>query len=77
MDHPQATHPGLHHELRGYLVRDRHLQPPVVATMALDELETALDLLQRLSPPLPEGDEEAPRLQAFLAPRVAAKDGPP
>ncbi len=76
MNHLQATHPGLRHELRGYLLRYRHIQPLLVATLALDELETALELLQRLSPRVPVGDEEAQRLQAFLAPRIAAKDDP-
>ena len=76
MNRPQATHPGLRHELRGYLLRYRHLQPLAVAAVALDELETALELLQRLSPRLPVGDEEAQRLLAFLAPRIAAKDDP-
>lgn len=56
MDHLQATHPGLRHELRGYLVRYRHLQPLVVATMALAELETALGLLQLVSVHLPVVD---------------------
>ena len=55
MNHPQATHPSLRHELRGYLLRYRHLQPLVVATVALEELETALDLLQRVSAHLPSG----------------------
>lgn len=76
MNRPQATHPGLRHELRGYLVRYRHIQPLVVATVALDDLEMALDLLQQLSPRLPVGDEDAQRLQAFLSPRIAAKDDP-
>jgi len=77
MDQPQATHPGLRHELRGYLVRYRHLQPLVTATVALDELETALDLLQQVSIHLPVDGDEAQRLQAFLSPRMAAKDVPP
>jgi hypothetical protein len=72
MNHPQATHPGLRHELRGYLVRYRHLQPLVVATVALDELETALDLLQQVSGHLPQGGDEEQRLRAFLAPRVVS-----
>ena len=76
MDHPQATHPSLRYELRGYLLRYRHLQPLVVATVALEELETALDLLQRVSAHLPAGDDDMQLLQAFLSPRIAAKDGP-
>ena len=75
MDHLQATHPGLRNELRGYLVRYRHLQPLAVAAVALDELETALDLLQRVSIHLPVDGDEAQRLQAFLSPRIAAEDG--
>ncbi|MFZ1377165.1 MAG: hypothetical protein WAS25_11290 [Geothrix sp.] len=76
MDLLQATHPGLRLELRGYLLRYRHLQPLVVATVALDELEAALDLLQRVSIHLPADGDEAQRLQAFLSPRIAAKDAP-
>jgi hypothetical protein len=76
MNHLQATHPGLRHELRGYLVRYRHLQPLVVASVALDELEAALDLLQRVSIHLPADCDEARLLQAFLFPRIAAKDDP-
>ena len=76
MDHLQATHPGLRHELRGYLVRYRHLQPLVVAAVALGELEMALELLQQVSIHLPADGDEAQRLQAFLSPRIAAKDAP-
>jgi hypothetical protein len=76
MNHLQATHPSLRHELRGYLVRYRHLQPLVVASVALDELEAALDLLQRVSIQLPADGDEARLLQAFLFPRIAAKDDP-
>ena len=75
MNHLQATHPGLRHDLRGYLLRYRHLQPLVVATVALDELEAALELLQRVSIHLPSDSDEAQRLQAFLGPRITAKDG--
>ncbi|MBK9797230.1 MAG: hypothetical protein IPP58_12185 [Holophagaceae bacterium] len=77
MDHLQATHPGLRLELRGYLVRYRHLQPLVVAAVALGELEMALELLQQVSIHLPADGDEAQRLQAFLSPRIAAKDVPP
>lgn len=77
MNHLQATHPGLRLELRGYLVRYRHMQPLVVPTVPLDELETARELLQRLSRRLPSGDEVAKHLQAFLSPRIDAKDGAP
>lgn len=76
MDHLQATHPGLRFELRGYLVRYRHLQPLVVAAVALGELEMALDLLQRVSIHLPANGDEARLLQAFLSPRIAGPDGP-
>lgn len=76
MNHLQATHPGLRHELRGYLVRYRHLQPLVVAAVALGELEMALELLQQMSIQLPADGDEAQRLQAFLSPRIAAKDAP-
>lgn len=76
MNHLQATHPGLRHELRGYLVRYRHLQPLVVATVALGELEMALELLQRVSIHLPADGDEAQRVQAFLGPRIAAEDCP-
>jgi hypothetical protein len=48
-------------------VRYRHLQPLVVATMALEALEIVLDLLQRVSIHLSVDSDEAQRLHAFLA----------
>ena len=76
MDQPQATHPGLRHELRGYLVRYRHLQPLVTATVALDELETPLDPLPQVPTHLPVAADAPQRLQARLAPPTTAQDGP-
>lgn len=52
-------------------MRYRHLQPLVVATVALDGMEMALELLLWVLIRPPADGDEARRLYAFSAPRIA------
>ena len=70
MDHVSATHPELRRHLRIILARYRHLPQMPAAVAALDELETALNLLQQSVLHLPEGSQEARRIRTFLAGRT-------
>jgi hypothetical protein len=67
----QATTPGIRRELRGYLIRYRHLAPIRVAAVVLEELEAVLSLLQSSSQDLPSGMPETERLLKFVADRLS------
>ena len=75
MDHVSATHPELRRHLRIILARYRHLPQMPATVAALDELETALDLLQQSVLHLPEGCPEARRIRTFLAGRILSLEG--
>ena len=75
MDHFSPTRPDLRRHLRIILARYRHLPQMPVALAALDELETALALLQESVPHIPEGCPEATRIRAFLTGRILSLGG--
>ena len=70
MDHAPTTSPKLRQQLRIYLVRYRHLPPMTIATVALDELETALALLQLSVTHLPAEGAAASQVRNFLTGRI-------
>ena len=74
MDPLQYTNPRLRRNLRVYLFRYGHLQPLSVATVALDELEMALQLLGQSVDLLPSGGSHSSRVHAFLAGRLTDKE---
>lgn len=66
MDRVQAAHSGPRRELRGYLVRHRHLQPVIIATVRLNGLATALEVLNRVATQCSVSGIEAEPVRTFL-----------
>jgi hypothetical protein len=74
MDPLESTNPRLRRNLRVYLFRYRHLQPISVATIALDELEMALQLLSQSVDLLRPGGSHSCRVHDFLTGRLTDQD---
>jgi hypothetical protein len=74
MDPLQSTNPRLRRNLRVYLFRCRHLQPLSIATVALDELEMALQLLGESADLLPPGGSHSFRVHDFLTGRITDQE---
>jgi hypothetical protein len=74
MDPLQSTNPRLRRNLRVYLFRYRHLQPLSVASVALDELEMALQLLGQSVDLLPSGGSHSCRVHDFLTARLTDQE---